>query len=35
MDYTISKIKEVPSGFGKDKAAIEPILIPIKLKKKI
>ncbi|AKK74323.1 hypothetical protein OK18_18470 [Chryseobacterium gallinarum] len=23
MDYTLSKIKEIPSGFGKDKAAIE------------
>lgn len=23
MDYTLSRIKEVPSGFGKDKAAIE------------
>ncbi len=35
MDYTISKIKEVPSGFGKDKAAIEADFNTYKAKKKI
>ncbi len=33
MDYTISKIKEVPSGFGKDKAAIEADFNTYKAKK--
>ncbi|PWN71683.1 hypothetical protein C1631_003420 [Chryseobacterium phosphatilyticum] len=33
MDYTLSKIKEVPSGFGKDKAAIEADFNTYKAKK--
>nr|WP_315032212.1 DUF3829 domain-containing protein [uncultured Chryseobacterium sp.] len=33
MDYTLSRIKEVPSGFGKDKAAIESDFNTYKAKK--
>ncbi|KFF01595.1 DUF6845 domain-containing protein [Chryseobacterium luteum] len=35
MDYAFSKIKEVPSGFGKDKAAIEADFNTYKAKKDI